>query len=281
MMGDSLYYQKTIIFGILIALVFWLSSGCTTQEQSEIRIAGSTTILPFMVKVSEQYSEKGRLHVSGGGSIKGISELIDGKINIAMSSAAISGKTRSHAESTGVQMKGFSFASDLIVPIVHPSNPINTLNLDQLRAIYEGTVKSWDELGGPVESIQVVTRRESSGTEKVWKEMVMKSGNILPGALLQSSSSGIVAFVAENPSAIGYVSYALLNPEVKPLSVNGISPNREDAGAANYPISRRLYLYVNEKNFPHVIKSLIIFILSRKGQQIAKDCGFIPLNPLD
>lgn len=280
-MGDSMYSTKTIILGTLIAFVFWLPSGCTTQEQPEIRIAGSTTTLPFMVKVSEQYSETRKLHLSGGGSIKGVSELIDGKINIAMSSAVISGKTRSHAESAGVQMKGFPFAGDLIVPIAHPSNPINTLSLTQLRAIYEGKIKSWNELGGPVEFIQVVTRRESSGTEKVWKEVVMKSGNIRPGAVLQSSNSGILAYIAENRSAIGYISYALLNPEVKPLSVNGIAPNRENAEEGKYPISRRLYLYVDEKNFPHDIKSLIIFILSQKGQKIAEECGFIPLDPLN
>ncbi len=278
-----MFRLKAILFGVLISIMCWMPSGCTTQAPSEISVAGSTTILPFMLKVSESDSREGNdtIQIYGGGSSKGIRELVDGKCNIAMSSTAISDKTRSNAESTNVLLKGFPFASDLIVPIVHPSNPINTLSLAQLRAIYEGNIKSWDTLGGPVESIQVVTRGESSGTEKVWKDVVMKSGNIQPGSVLQNSSSGILAFVAENPSAIGYVSYALLNPEVKPLSVNGIAPDRGGADPGKFPISRRLYLYVDKKNFPQDIKSLIVFVLSGKGQKIAKECGFIPLNPLN
>lgn len=278
-----MYYTKTIVLGILIAFAFWLTPGCTSKEQLEIRIAGSTTILLFMTEVSKKYSEKGRetLHVSGGGSVAGVSELIDGKIDIAMSSAPISRQMISHAESTDVQLKGFPFASDLIVPIVHSSNAIKTLSLTQLREIYEGRITSWSELGGATEPIQVVTRRESSGTEKVWQEIVMKSSKIQPSAVLLNSSSGIIAYVAENPVAIGYVSYALLNHEVKPLSINGIAPSQESAEVGKYPISRRLYLYVNEKNLPHSIKTLIVFVLSRKGQQIAKEFGFIPLNPMN
>ena len=273
-----MYQLKTVVFGILASIMCWTFS-CTHKAPPEITVAGSTTIRPFMVKVSEQYAGEGdiRIHVSGDGSMKGMRELIDGKINIAMSSVPIPAEILSAAKAAGIQIKGFPFASDLIVPIVHPSNPVVTLNLAQLAGIYAGNIKSWQDVGGQPKPIEVVTRDDASGTGEVWQQVVMKSESITPEALLKDSNSGVLAYVAEHPEAIGYVSYAFLNHEVKSLSVNGVSLNRENAKEGKYPISRRLFLYVDQKEMPHHIKSLIVFILSPKGQQIVEACGFIPL----
>ena len=273
-----MYQLKTAVFGILAFILCWTSS-CTHKEPPVISVAGSTTILPFMEKVFEQYTGRGdvKIQVLGDGSMKGMSELIDGKIDIAMSSAPISPETLSRSEAAGIQIKGFPFASDLIVPIVHPSNPVRTLTLAQLAGIYAGNIKSWQEVGGQPRPIAVVTRDDASGTGEVWQQVVMKSENISPEALLKGSNSGVLAYVAEHPEAIGYVSCAFLNHEVKPLSVKGAAANRENAKEGKYPISRRLFLYVDQKEMPHHIKSLIVFILSPKGQRIAEACGFTPL----
>ncbi len=282
-MKNKMYSLKTFVFVMLLSFTCWLTPGCTTREQTEIRIEGSTTLLPFMRKISEAYSQKGvlEIEVSGGGSMKGVSNLIDGKCRIAMSSSPIPTEMLNRAESAGLQIKGFAVATDLIVPIVHPSNPVDHLSIKELGDIYAGAIKSWEDVGGLRDTIEVVTRGASSGTEEIWKEIVMKSGNIQSRALLRNSNSGVLAYVAEHPAAIGYVSHALLNHEVKPLFVNGEAPGKENAKQGKYPISRRLYLYVDQKDMPHDIKKLIVFILSKKGQQIAERCGFIPLNVLN
>jgi phosphate transport system substrate-binding protein len=281
-MGDRMYHLKIFSFGVLLFFLCWMPSGCTTQEPSQISVTGSTTILPFMTEVSGNYSQKMNavIQISGGGSMKGIRELIDGKCSIAMSSSPIPAEMLSHAASKGIQIKGFPFAEDVIVPIVHPTNLIHDLELTQLQKIYTGSIKFWNAVGGESKPIEVVVRGESFGTGEVWKQVVMKSKGVKPGAAFQTSNSGVLAYVAEHPEGIGYISRALLNHEVKPLFVSGVAPNKENAKMEKYPISRRLYLYVDNKNLPHHIKSLIVFILNNKGQQIAKGCGFIPLEPL-
>ena len=273
---------KTFAFGAFFFLICWMPQGCTRQEPPEIRITGSTTILPFMTEVSEIYSQKVKagIQINGGGSMKGIRELIDGKCSIAMSSSPIPAQMLAQAESKGIQLKGFPFADDLIVPIVHPSNPIHNLDLAQLREIYTGIIKFWNIVGWTTKPIEVVARGESSGTGEVWGRVVMGSKGVIPSAVPQNSNSGVLAYVAEHSGAIGYMSHALLNHEVKPLFVNHVAPSRENAKKGKYPISRRLYLYVDEKNLPPYIKSLIVFVLSGKGRQIAEKCGFIPLEPL-
>ena len=119
----KMYRLKMFVFTFLIFIMGWMTPGCTEQAPPEIFITGSTTILPYISKVSEIYSKKVdvRIRISDGGSIKGISDLIDGKCSIAMSSSPIPTEMFSYAESKGIQIKGFPFADDVIVPIVHPS----------------------------------------------------------------------------------------------------------------------------------------------------------------
>jgi phosphate transport system substrate-binding protein len=57
----------------------------------------------------------------------------------------------------------FAVAYDCIVPVVHPSNPVQDLSLDQLKAIYTGQVRNWKDVGGPDKDIVVVSRDTSSG----------------------------------------------------------------------------------------------------------------------
>jgi len=86
--------------------------------------------------------------------------------------------------------------------------------------------------------------------------------------------------VAEHPQAIGYVSLAIVNHEVKALSVDGITPSVDSARTKKYPISRQLYLYLDEKTLSYSVKSLIVFVLSDQGQQIVTRSGFIPQDAL-
>ncbi len=274
----KLYLAKNAASFILLAFLCLIPWACSKEEPATIRVAGSTTIRPFMMRISELYSVKREIDilVSSEGSMKGLETLIHGKCDMAMCSSPVPPGMLAYAKDRRVQIKGFSFANDLIVPIVHPSNPVNNLSLDQLGKIYKGDIRRWDEVGGRASGMSVVTRALSSGTGEVWKQVVLGSKEPKRGCVVQHSNSGVLAYVAEQPDAIGYVSFALLNHEVKALSVDGVGPTVENARKGYYPISRRLYLYVNEKTLSYDIKSLIVFVLSGKGQGIVKASGFIP-----
>ena len=280
--GNTMYLLKISVASFLMFFLCFAPSGCSKKEPPKIRITGSTTILPFLIRVSDLYSEKEdvEIRVSSGGSMKGIAALIAGKCDIAMCSSPIPAKMLAHARSKDIQIKGFSVAHDMIVPIVHPSNPINNLSLEQLDKIFSGNIKSWAAFGGQPALIDVVIRTASSGTGEVWKQIVLQSDKLKKDSTVQNSNSGVLAFVAEHPDAIGYISFAILNHEVKPLSVDGVAPTVENAKQGTYPIFRQLYLYVDEKNLSYDMKSFIVFILSSKGQHIIKEMGFIPKEPL-
>ncbi len=276
--------MKKLLTGALASLVICLAafSGCSKggSSDSKIIIKGSTTVLPVAQKAVEAYSKSNTsvsISISGGGSGNGIKALIDGSTDIANSSREMKDEEIKLAEAKGTQIKEITVAYDMIVPVVHPSNTVNSITIDQLKAIYDGSITNWKALGGNDSAIIVISRDTSSGTYEVWHEMVMKKADVKKDALLQASNGAIVSTVSQNPKAIGYIGFGYMHQAVKPLKVNGVEGTIENGKSGAYPISRKLHMYINAKKPKEQTLRFIDFILSPEGQALVKEAGFIPL----
>lgn len=270
--------KKIWIFAFLIVLMIF-STGCSRNQQA-IVIKGSTTVLPIAQKATEVFYQKTKIAVSlsGTGSGDGIKSLIDGTCDIANSSREIKKEEIELANSKGIKIKEITIAYDMIVPIVHPSNKINNLSIQQLKAIYDGSITNWKEVGGDNEKIVVISRDSSSGTFEVWESKVMNKTEVRADALLQASNGAVLTAVANNKNAIGYIGFGYLNNTIKMLWVNNIEPTIENGKSAVYPLSRKLYIYVNESKISKPTQKYVDFLLSKEGQQIVKEAGFIPIS---
>jgi len=217
------------------------------------------------------------ISISGGGSGNGIKALIDKTTDIANSSRAIKKEEIEQAKAKGSNPVEFIVAFDCIVPVVHPSNPLKNLTLDQLKAMYKGEIRNWKELGGSDKPVVIISRDTSSGTYEVWEEKVMKKERVFPGALLQASNGAIVQAVSNNPNAVGYIGLGYMENSVKMLTANGITGSKETTLNKTYPISRPLYMYTPVQPSGDV-KKFMDYMISKKGQKLVEEEGFIPLK---
>ncbi len=263
---------------VLVALMALVLVGFNCYAGNLV-IKGSTTVLPIAQKAAEVFMAEHpdvRISISGGGSGNGIKALIDGITDIADSSRFIKMKEVKHAVENGVYPVPFAIAYDCIIPVVHPSNPVSNLTIEQLRKIYEGKIKNWKEVGGPNKRIVVISRDTSSGTYEVWEKKVMKEARVYPGALLQASNGAVAQAVAKNKYAIGYIGLGYLNKHLKAVKVNGIKGSVKTTLDGTYPISRPLFMFTN--GWPKGdCKAFINFVLSPEGQKVVKKVGYIPL----
>jgi phosphate transport system substrate-binding protein len=243
-------------------------------------IKGSTTVLPVAQKLVEAYMKQHpdvKISLEGGGSGNGIKALVDGTTDIADSSRFIKDKEVSMAVEKGRYPVPFAVAYDCIVPVVHPSNTLKNITLDQLARIYKGEVKNWKEVGGPDSPVVVISRDTSSGTYEVWEEKVLKGGLVFPGALLQASNGAIVQAVSKNKNAIGYVGIGYLNKEVKALSVENIVGSAETTLNGTYPISRPLFMFTPGWPKGDALNFINFTLNPQKGQKFVAEAGFVPL----
>ncbi len=266
--------------GILACTLIVFLSSLSVGHAGNIRIDGSTTVLPIAQKVSEAFMKEYpdvSISVSGGGSGNGIKGIIDGTIDIGDSSRFIKAEEVKLSVEKGGYPVPFAIGYDCIVPIVHPSNPVSNLSLEQLKAIYKGDVTNWKDLGGPDLQIVVISRDTSSGTYEVWEEKIMKKERVAPTALLQASNGAIVQAVSSNKFAIGYIGLGYVNPTVKAVKANGIQGNEETTLNGTYPISRPLYMFTSGWPSGDTLKFVNYVLLPQKGQKLVREAGFVPL----
>lgn len=272
------------IFALVVmffALIAFGMIGEPVHSAQKVVIKGSTTVLPITMKAIEAYKKKKpdvAVSLEGSGSGNGIKSLLEGSCDIANSSREMKKEELSKAKAASARIKEIVVAWDMIVPIVNPANPVSNLTLEQLKAIYDGSITNWKALGGKDEKIVVISRDTSSGTYEYWHEFVMKKTDVRRDALLQASSGAVVSGVAMNRKAIAYVGFGYLNKNVKAVNVNGVTPNLENGKTKKYAIARELYMYVNEGKYSQAAKDFVAFLLSAEGQGIVKAAGYIPLR---
>ncbi len=264
-----------ILFSILVVF-----SAFGYSYADDIRVDGSTTVLPIAQKAAEVYMKKHpdvKIYVSGSGSGTGIKALIDGTTHIATSSREAKDKEIASGKEKGILLTAHKIALDGIVPIIHPSMNINDITMEQLRDIYNGKIKSCKELGGPNRPISVVSRDTSSGTYEVWEEKVLKGDQVRPDALLVASNGQAVQTVAQNKYAIGYIGIGYIDKSVKVLKVNGIVASAKSVRDGSWPIARPLFLYTNGEPTGK-IGNFIKFVLSKEGQNIVNEVKYVSIQ---
>jgi phosphate transport system substrate-binding protein len=274
--GKVMKLKKIVVTGLILAFCFVSNA----VWAGNVEIKGSTTVLPIAQKVAEAYMKQDpevKITISGGGSGNGIKALVDGSTDIADSSRFIKEKEVALAVENGRYPVPFAVAYDCIIPVVHPSNTVANLTMEQLKDIYMGKIKNWKDVGGPDRQIVVVSRDTSSGTYEVWEGKVMKKERVFPGALLQASNGAVVQAVSKNKNAIGYIGLGYVDESTKPVTVNEIKGSAETTLNGTYPISRALYMFTNGWPSGDTLKFINFVVHPDKGQKYVKEVGFVPL----
>ena len=267
---------KTLWF-IMAALIIAMPVPTIHAAGSEITIKGSTTILPVAQVASEVFMEKNpsiKISVQGGGSGVGIASLLDKTTDIATSSRKIKTEEIEKGKASGIIPNEIAIALDGIAVIVHPTNSVKALTKAQIKDIYTGKLSNWSEVGGKDAKIVIVNRDTSSGTYEAFEILALNKEKVRPDALTTASNQAVAQTVAQTPGAIGYVGHGYLTPKVKAVTVDKIECTKQTIQSEKYPLSRYLYVYTNGKPTGNVQK-FINFILSKEGQKLVEDEGFV------
>lgn len=234
-----------------------------------IMIAGSTSVQPLADELAKYFMQqypKVSIEVQGGGSSVGIKSAIQGIVDIGTSSRELTEDESKQLSSKGWQE--IKIAEDGIAVIVHKSNPVSNLTIDQIRDIFSGKIKNWKEVGGKDAKIVVVTREEGSGTRGAFEEIVMgKSAKITDSAIVQPSTGAVKTTVSQDENSIGYISLGVLDSTVKGIKVEGVEPTEKNVKLGKYKI-KRPFLFLVSKNPSKVTKAFVDFVLSDEGQAI-------------
>jgi phosphate transport system substrate-binding protein len=261
---------------VLVVMLFLTTNVLFSSEKKEIVLEGSTTVLPIGQKTAEEFMKlypEINVSVRGGGSGVGITSLIEGNCDIAMSSREMKDSEKQKAINKNKKIKEFIIAVDGIAVIVNPKNPITNLTKQQIKDIYTGKISNWAEVGGVNKKIVVVSRDSAGGTFEAFNELALNGQRVRPDALMQASNRTVLNIVSKNSYAIGYVGAGFVSKDVRAVTVDNVSVNKTNVVNKKYVFSRPLFMYTNGVLTGNV-KKYLDFVLSPQGQKIVEEMGF-------
>lgn len=191
-----------------------------------------------------------------------------------------------------------STSIDMLAVYVNKDNPLKSLTLPQVDAIFSKTRKlgakadiaNWGQLGltGDFASapISLYGRNSASGTYGYFKEHSLGKGDYKDSVKEQPGTSAVVQGVATDKFAIGYGGIGYKTADVKAVGLAAatgeepVEATVENAYSGEYPLARYLLLAVNHKpgtQMDPLRREFTKFIFSKQGQQIVVKDGYFPV----
>ena len=134
------------------------------------------------------------------------------------------------------------------------------------------------------QDITVISREDGSGTRGAFIELTgveekndagEKMDMTTEAAAIQSSTNGVMTAVANDESAIGYISLGSLNDTVKAVTVGGVEATSENVSNGTYTLARPFNIVTNGEPTDAVAVDFIAYCMSPDGQALATEEGYI------
>ena len=268
-----------------------------------IKSIGSDTMNNLMTLWSEgfrhMYSNV-MPEIEGKGSSTAPPALISGTAQFGPMSRPMKSKEIDDFEKEyGYKPTALRTAIDMLGVYVHKDNPIQSLTLQQVDAIFSKTrkgghpddIRTWGDVGLTGEwankPISLYGRNSASGTYGYFQDNALFKGDFKASVKEQPGSSAVVQAVANDRYGIGYsgIGYKTADVNAIALAVDASSPMVEavarNAYTGEYPLARFLYLYVNYKpgsQLEPLRGEFIRYIYSKEGQSDVIKDGYYPVT---
>ena len=304
--------MRKITAGMLIFVILTMicipKSYSQEKPSGQISISGAFALYPMVIKWADEYQKINpgvRFDISAGGAGKGISDALNGMVEIGMVSREI------YPEEIKKGAFPIAVTKDAVVAVISDRNPVindilaKGLKKDVAANIWvTGKVTTWSQAFGSKTSspIHIYTRSDACGAAEMWAKFFGKKQEDLLGVGV-FGDPGLAQAVKRDPlgigfNNIGYAYDATTREQIKGLKVVPIDLNNNgkiesdenfyesmnDIMAAiasgKYPSPPARELYFVLKGSPEnnkVLTSFIKWVLS-DGQKFVNEAGYISLT---
>lgn len=176
-------------------------------------------------------------------------------------------------------------ALDAMVPIVAPSNPVDTLSPQNLAEVFAGLITNWQELGGADATITLHLPDASTGLGQSVEDDVMGPAELelTEGIIRHARQDDLVAAVLRDPFALGIVSYSEAG-HTRTLTLTGscgfsMSADRGTIKTEDYPLTAPMFLYLPARRLPKVAREFLAFTRAPSSQIMIRRAGFVDQSP--
>ena len=199
------------------------------------------------------------------GAYKG---LADKTIDIAFC-AKPSDEQVKYAQEKGVEFELTPIGREAFVFLVNSNNPVDSVTMDELIAIFTGKITNWKDVGGPNRPINTINRNQGSGSQTSLEKLI--------GQKAKSN------FFGPFGASIGfsfryYVEELTKHGHIKMLAINGVYPDKNNVQNNSYPIVSNFFAVTRKNEANPNVQKVLDFVLSSTGQAIVNEIGYVSVN---
>jgi phosphate transport system substrate-binding protein len=227
------------------------------------------------------------------GSTAAIQMVIDKEVSFSISARPLEDAEIARAKERGINIHQTPISLDAVTFYTHPGINIPGISISQAQDIYRGKVKNWKELGGPDVAVVpfIADPKATSAPKQALGNAIEKLSSKVqvirdPTAAIQkvSTTPGSLAFVGglsiTKEKSVRLLSLARANSNnyVSPIIKTGVV-NTEAIRGGSYPVTRNIFIITRHNGGPDEKGGIAYanLFLSREGQRIIEDAGFVSL----
>lgn len=275
--------------------------------EGEIFVSGSSTVEPISVRVAELFEDVAPgvfVDVEGPGTGDGFQKFCNGETDISDASRAIKDSEAEACAAAGIEYTEILVGIDGIGVMTHDGNPVDCVTFENLYGLIgpeSDDVTNWAQAndiageGMPDEPLDIFGPGEESGTYDSFIEIVIEDiaderGQEATTRSTYSPSADdnvILSGIQSSDTSLGWVGFAFAhNAEgVKLLEVDGgdgcVAATPETIASNEYPISRNLYIYVNNAKAAEspALQAFVDFYVTTGLTDAVSEVGYVALTP--
>ena len=248
------------------------------ELSGSITAVGSTALQPLVEAAAEQFMEENsgvQITIQGGGSGQGITQIVQGAVQIGNSDVFAEEKVDDPADAEKIKDNRVCVVG--MGPIVNPEVTVDDIAIADLAKIFTGEITNWSQVGGADQEIVVINRQAGSGTRAVFEAAVL--GDQESATFQEQDSSGTVAkMVSETPGAISYLAFSYFDDQTKALSVDGVAPETANVEDNSWTIWAYEHMYTALEP-DAATQAFIDYMMSDEVQgSLVEENGYIPVS---
>lgn len=273
--------MNTFLKKASLVLAFAIIGGCSEQPSDVIIIRGSNTfgeeLAPRMCDEYARAHSGVRFDMEFKGTAYGLGALMVDRCDVAASSRLVNQSDIDLAKDRNVDFADHLVGFYSVAVVVNSKNPLSNLTRQQVHDIFTGTVKNWQEVGGPDAAIKIYIRSPVSGTSLGFQELALGTNAYAPGVKQFTDYVALDHAVSADPNGIGYSSFNTSTKNgVRMVSIDGVQPSDLNVQKGTYPYARPLHLYTNKGKEKKAAAEFVNFATSAAGQKILAGMDFVP-----
>ena len=290
---------------ILISLII-IVTGCRDRDKQgrlldtptsgSVKIAVDESLRPLLeaeVNTFEGLYPRAEIHASYYPEAEAIDALMNDSVRLAVVTRRFTEEEKAYFKNIKITPTERDVAISAVALIVNRNNPDTLINMDQIRALLQGKINNWSQLGSKNKAgIEIVFDNPNSGLIRHLKDSVADVDNLPANTFAVENNEAVIDHVSKNPNAIGLIGLEWIsdkddstsNSFLKRIRVMGVAgdsthfkPYQAYLALKYYPLSRRITILSREAR-SGLGSGFMAFVASERGQRIVLKAGLVPVT---